>query len=218
MNYRVLLTFFILIASALVLTACDENYANEAEEVIEFLGQFESIFVPQGYLRDGILHCWRTDEPINTDLPHFSVSGHWHGDRFGNEIVGELLPFIRDFEIARFIAINFRLYDLGYGNMPAIVVAFSAMETWGRTVLYRYIDGEYTEVSWGTYFGFSHDDYGNVFVFGDHGVMHIDDSGNIGDLNPFDDNRSLTTISHLPDLRDEIRQIVTERHFSEIAR
>jgi len=204
---------------------------NENEAIIDFLSQFESMFVPIGVRdADGIVLCWCLGqnldctvclEPINTDLPHFSISStetDMHHDRFGNEIAGELLPSIREFGTVPFIAFNFRLYDLGYGNMPAIVVAFSARETWGRMVLYRYIDGQFTEVLWGTYFGFANDDYGNTFVFGDHGVMHIDGFGNIGDLDPFYDDRILTTISHLPDLWDKIRQSIIERYFPEIAR
>jgi len=62
----------------------------------KFLEQFESLFVPHGWQSLDIGSITFPDGKLREvdDVPHFSLWGKRHFDRFGNKIVDEV-PFMR---------------------------------------------------------------------------------------------------------------------------
>jgi len=185
----------------------------------DFISRFESLFVPFGHLQAyGNLQCLRTGDFINTDLPHFSM--YWSRsainpiifDHHDNEVIIGDVPFFRDFGRGIFYAINFRLYDLDNNGIPTIQVIFSR-DTWGDSALFRFIDGEYVEVST-TLFSFQffrHPD-GRVIIASCCGSYYLDDDGNLATFNFGDLTlRAEERIMSLVDLEEDIRESIMRR-------
>jgi|GEM_PF-2018102 len=174
----------------------------------EFLSQFDSMFLPDGYF----------GRSANELAPYFSLDGDGVYDHHGNRVPDDA-PFIRNFGgTMYFIATNFTLYDLNYSGIPDIVILFT-LETQAHAFLYRFIDGEYTVIARDTSgFRFHYDHQGRMVAHSGVGLRYFDADGNIEDFNyAFDvdwsisfEEQGLNQIPHLADLRDAIRESVRE--------
>ena len=164
----------------------------------EFLGQFESLFfTPNELILDDGMFWWGSDCV-------------WI-DPFGNKALDET-AFIRDFGNGRFLANNFRLYDLNHNGIPHIEITF-ILHTWGRSVLYGFVDGHYIEISVSTFHRFFYDDHGRVVVFSDNGSHYFDSYDNLTYFYDFESTSEFTEIQPLRELENEIRKSITERFF-----